>query len=75
MLLLLLPIWPKTKQPVQNLISFHVQVIDVSDVCACKALNHQQETIPHAQSYLDSLEGDFSSTMYKGNSASPHSEV
>lgn len=71
--LLLVPIWPKNQQPVRNLISFHAQVIDVSDVCACKALNHHQETILQAQSYLGSLEGDFSSSLYKADSTSPES--
>lgn len=70
MLSLLLPTWPKNEQPVQNLISFHAQVIDVSDACARKALNHHQETILQAQSYLDSLEGDFRSSVSKADSTS-----
>lgn len=68
---LLLPTLPKNEQPVPNLISFHVQVMDVSDVCACKALNHHQKTILQAQSYLISLESDFSSSVYKAHSMSP----
>lgn len=62
LLFLLVPTWPKNEL-VRNLLSFHVQMSGVSDACACAALNHHQDTALQAQS--DSLEGYFSSSVYK----------